>query len=127
MQKVLALLQSPQFRLKLFLWLVLLALVAHCAGLKSIYWLAESVFKYNFAGEDLAGATRLALSLNRFTLFVPVPWFLVVVVQTLRPSICVEGALLYAATVLLAMVLMFWIALIGLLMPLYWNNPHAII
>ena len=122
MQKVLALLRSPQFKLKLFLWLVLAALVAHCSGLKYFCWFSESVFRHNFHGEDLPGATRLVLGLSRFTLFIPAPWFLFVVIQTLRPSISVEGSLLYAVTALLAMVLTFWFALSGLLMPLYWIN-----
>ena len=121
MQKVLSFLQSPQFRLKLFLWLVFVSLAIVCAISRSLASFVQIAFVDLLDRADLPQFTRFVLQMQcgGMWLVTLLPWFLYCLVGTLRPAVSVESCLLYAGSAMLAAAIVVLASFIGLCLPFF--------
>jgi hypothetical protein len=120
MQKLPALLQSPQFKLKLFVWLVFLVLFASAWFIRfAANVMVGEVYPELFPKQAFpALATELAWLRAEGTWFAVLsPWFLFAIVSGLRPTVSEEHCLVFAGSVVVAQLVMMAITVDALLAP----------
>lgn len=120
MQKVFSLLQSPQLKLRAFVWLALISLVIQWGAMMLISSLAEDVVLAILDVKELPKLTRLVVALHKSPawLVVLLPWFLFAVVSSLRPNLAMGNCVFYAASAMLAGVIILLVVMTGIFLPL---------
>jgi hypothetical protein len=119
MQKLPALLQSPQFKLKLFVWLVFLtlALVSATASIASL--ICRDILFLHVEGIAMPKITQIMLVFDERGLIwvLLLPWFAYALLAGLRSKLDTESCLVFAATAALMSAMLLLATVVAVLQP----------
>ena len=109
--------------MKVFLWLITLALTLVCLTGWAMSELVEHSMKETMATLPIPSFTRLVIFPHGWLLIAPVPWIVYATILTLRRELIAPSVVLFTGTLILFAAFLVCALVVALSLPIYSETP----